>query len=144
MITKLSHANIFVTDLDQAYDFYVNKLGFTVRTDAPMGPGARWLTVSPKDQPELEIILIPVPGYMFQGEDADKITELLKAGKLGAGVFETHDIQATYEDLKAKGVEFKSAPEKKFYGTEAIMKDNSGNWFSLTQRTDEKETSFEL
>ncbi len=134
MITKLSHANIFVLDLDQAYDFYVNKLGFTVRTDAPMGPDARWLTVSPKDQPDLEIILIPVPGYMFKGEDANKMIELIKAGKLGAGVFQTNDVFATYEELKAKGVEFQSPPEKKFYGTEAIMKDNSGNWFSLTQR----------
>ncbi|HEY6162010.1 MAG TPA: VOC family protein, partial [Bacteroidia bacterium] len=47
MISKLSHVSIFVLDQDSAKDFYVNKLGFTVRTDAPMGPGMRWLTVSP-------------------------------------------------------------------------------------------------
>ena len=44
MITKLTHVCVYVLDQDRAYDFYVNKLGFKVHTDAPMGPGARWLT----------------------------------------------------------------------------------------------------
>ena len=46
MITKLTHVCVYVLDQDRAYDFYVNKLGFKVHTDAPMGPGARWLTAS--------------------------------------------------------------------------------------------------
>ena len=36
-------------------------------------------------------------------------------------------------ELKAKGVEFSQPPTERFYGIEALMKDNSGNWFSLTQ-----------
>lgn len=52
---------------------------------------------------------------------------------MGTGVFETKDCRATYEELKSKGVEFINPPEEKFYGIEAVMKDNSGNWFSLTQ-----------
>jgi predicted enzyme related to lactoylglutathione lyase len=51
-------------------------------------------------------------------------------------VFECADIYATYEELKAKGVEFKKAPKKEFYGIEALFKDDSGNWFSLSQKPD--------
>jgi catechol 2,3-dioxygenase-like lactoylglutathione lyase family enzyme len=51
MITKLSHASIYVNDQDKAYDFYVNKLGFKVNTDVTMDNGFRWLTVNPPDQP---------------------------------------------------------------------------------------------
>lgn len=134
MITKMSHTSIYVLDQDSAYDFYVNKLGFEVRTDAPMGPDARWLTVSPKDQPELEIILAPVSeGLNFDKERAEQMRNLIKKGTFGFAVFDTNDIYATYEELKAKGVEFTKAPTKEFYGTEAIFKDDSGNWFSLTQ-----------
>jgi catechol 2,3-dioxygenase-like lactoylglutathione lyase family enzyme len=60
MITKLNHVSIFVLNQDSAYDFYVNKLGFSVHTDAPMGPGMRWLTVTPPEQPDLEISLMSI------------------------------------------------------------------------------------
>jgi catechol 2,3-dioxygenase-like lactoylglutathione lyase family enzyme len=135
MITKLSHASIYVLDQDEAYDFYVNKLGFNVHTDAPMGPGMRWLTVCPKEQPDLEISLMPIKaGMMFSEEAAEQLRNLVKNGTFGFGVFETNDIYATYEELKAKGVEFSKAPTKEFYGIEALFKDNSGNWFSLGQK----------
>jgi hypothetical protein len=58
----------------------------------------------------------------------------LQKGILCGGVFETSDCRQDYEDLKAKGVEFSSPPVEQFYGIEAVMKDNSGNWFSLTER----------
>jgi catechol 2,3-dioxygenase-like lactoylglutathione lyase family enzyme len=135
MITKMSHVSIYVLDQNSAYDFYVNKLGFKVHTDAPMGPGARWLTVTPKEQPELEISLMAVkPGMGFTEESAKKMRDLIQAGTFGFGVFETKNIQATYEELKAKGVEFTKAPTKEFYGTEALFKDDSGNWFSLGEK----------
>jgi hypothetical protein len=59
---------------------------------------------------------------------------LLKKQVLGAGAFETKNCRGTYETLKAKGVQFAGAPEERFYGTEAIMKDGLGNWFSVTQQ----------
>jgi len=137
MITNLSHATIYVLDQDAAYDFYVNKLGFKVHTDSKM-EGFRWLTVTAPDAPDFEIILMPVmSGFMMSEDEAAKIRELVKAGKMGTGVFQTNDCRATYEELKAKGVEFLSEPKEKFYGIEAVMKDNSGNWFSLTQRAKE-------
>lgn len=60
MIQKMSHATIYVLDQDVAKDFYVNKLGFDVKVDHTLPTGFRWLTVSPKGQPDLEIILMKV------------------------------------------------------------------------------------
>jgi catechol 2,3-dioxygenase-like lactoylglutathione lyase family enzyme len=69
----------------------------------------------------------------FEVRTANQMRALVEKGVLGAGVFETANCQATYEELQKKGVEFVAPPEDKFYGVEAIFKDNSGNWFSLSQ-----------
>ncbi len=136
MITKMTHSSILVLDQDSAYDFYVNKLGFKVVMDMPMvGKEGRWLTVSPPEQPGFEIILSPVTSSMYSKETSKALKELVQKGTLGVAVFTCADIYATYEELKAKGVEFTKAPTKEFYGTEAIFKDDSGNWFSLAQLT---------
>lgn len=135
MITKLNHVSVFVLDQDSAYDFYVNKLGFDVHTDASMGPGKRWLTVTPPEQPDLEISLMSIDeGMMFNADSAAKMRELVANGTFGFGVFECNDLNATYEELSAKGVEFTKPPTKEFYGYEALFKDDSGNWFSLGQK----------
>lgn len=135
MISRISHVSIYVLDQERAFDFYVNKLGFQVHTDAPMGPKMRWLTVTPPDQPDVEITLMPiVEGMIFSKESAEKMRSLVTSGTFGFGVFECKDIYATYEELKAKGVEFSKAPKKEFYGMEALFKDDSGNWFSLSQK----------
>lgn len=133
MIQRLSHATLYVLDHDTAKDFYVNKLGFDVRMDEKMDNGFRWLTVSPKGQPDLQIILMKVDGPNMQPEAAQTIRGLLKEGKINGGVLQTGDCHKTYEELKAKGVEFLSPPKEQFYGVEAILKDDSGNWFSMTQ-----------
>ena len=135
MISRISHVCIYVLDQDSAYEFYVNKLGFSVATDAPMGPGMRWLTVTPPEQPEIEITLMEVrEGMSFTKETAEQMRDLVKKGTFGFGVFECNDIYATYEELKAKGVAFKKEPTQEFYGVEALFKDDSGNWFSLGQK----------
>jgi catechol 2,3-dioxygenase-like lactoylglutathione lyase family enzyme len=135
MIGKLSHVSIFVLDQDSAYDFYVNKLGFNVHTDAAMGPGKRWLTVTPPEQPELEITLMLIDdGMMFTSESAAAMRDLVSQGTFGFGVFECSDLLATYEEMVAKGIEFTKPPTQEFYGFEALFKDDSGNWFSLGQK----------
>ena len=141
MITKMSHTTLFVLDQDKAYDFYVNKLGFKVNTDVVMdsqdcGEGEtpskfRWLTLNPPEQPDLEVILMPVSGLDEEAERALKL--LLEKGVMGAGVWHTNDCRATYEELKTKGVEFKSEPKEQFYGVECILSDGCGNWFSMTE-----------
>jgi catechol 2,3-dioxygenase-like lactoylglutathione lyase family enzyme len=133
MIQRLSHAVVYVLDQDRAYDFYVNKLGFDVRTDARMGD-FRWLTVGPKGQPDLEIALMAIkPGPMLDEARARTLRELVEKGTFGFGAFDTADVRKTYAELKARGVQFLSEPQERPYGIEAIMKDDSGNWFSVTQ-----------
>jgi catechol 2,3-dioxygenase-like lactoylglutathione lyase family enzyme len=140
MITKLNHVSVFVLDQDSANDFYVNTLGFKVHTDASMGPGQRWLTVTPPEQPELQISLMSIDeGMMFSAESAATMRDMVANGTFGFGVFECNDLQATYEELLAKGVEFMKPPTKEFYGYEALFKDDSGNWFSLGQKADKSE-----
>lgn len=132
MITRMTVTNIHVIDQDSAYDFYVNKLGFTLVDDIPMGPDSRWLTVSPLEQPDLQLVLFPVKvSKMFPKETADTLINLIRQGVFGCGVLTCKDIFATYEELKAKGVDFIKAPTKEFYGTEALFRDDSGNYFSL-------------
>jgi catechol 2,3-dioxygenase-like lactoylglutathione lyase family enzyme len=135
MITKISHTSLFVLNQDAAYEFYVNKLGFKVHTDVKMENGFRWLTLTAPEQPDLEIaILEPLhPGMNNDAETQSAFKVLLEKGALGAGVLLTPDCKATYEELKAKGVEFKSEPKEQFYGIEAIITDGCGNWFSMTQ-----------
>lgn len=138
MITKLNHVSIFVLDQKSAYDFYVNKLGFKVNTDADMGAKGRWLTVNAPDQPDVEITLMAIDEtMMFNKDSAAKMRELVQAGTFGFVVFECDDLLATYEELSAKGVKFKKEPTKEFYGYSAMFEDDSGNWFSIGEREKE-------
>lgn len=133
MINKLSHATIWVLDQDEALEFYRDKLGFEVKMDATL-EGFRWLTLSPKNQKEVEIVLMsPNPSPMMSEETAKQIRALIEKGAMAGGVFQTDDCKATYEELKSRGVEFMTEPAERPYGIEALMKDNSGNWFSVTQ-----------
>ena len=135
MIQRQSHSTIYVIDQDEALEFYRDMLGFEVRTDLPMTDDLRWVTVSPKGQPDLEIVLMQIaPGPALSEETAEEMKVLVRSGALGIGVFETDDVHGDYERLSKQGVEFFSPPEEQFYGIEALVRDNSGNWFSLTQR----------
>ena len=134
MITRMSHVTIPVTNQDEALAFYTEKLGFVVKTDVTM-EGFRWLTVGPETQPDVEYVLMePTPSPMMDAETAEQVRGLIGKGALSSGVFATEDCQATYEELKEKGVEFIAPPQERPYGVEAILKDNSGNWFSLTEQ----------
>jgi predicted enzyme related to lactoylglutathione lyase len=129
----MSHSTLFVLDQDSAKDFYVNKLGFEVKMDHDMG-NWRWLTVCPKGQPDLQIVLMKIMAYgAFDEQAAAMMKELMAKGVMGAGIFQTDNCQKTYEEMLAKGVVFKQPPHEMFYGIEAIFSDDSGNWFSLTQ-----------
>jgi predicted enzyme related to lactoylglutathione lyase len=77
----------------------------------------------------------PKPGMLMDDETSQTLRSIMGKGVLGAGVFNTDDCRGTYEELKAKGVQFLSEPTERPYGIEAVFKDNSGNWFSLTQPT---------
>ena len=134
MIKGMSHVTILVNNQDEALAFYTEKVGFSVRTDMTM-EGFRWLTVGPETQPDVEFVLMePTVSPMMDEETVNQLRALMSKGALGAGVFTTDNCQATYEELKSRGVEFLAPPQERPYGVEAIMKDNSGNWFSLTEQ----------
>jgi catechol 2,3-dioxygenase-like lactoylglutathione lyase family enzyme len=133
MIKKQTHTTVYVTDQERAKEFYTQKLGFEVRDDARMG-NFRWLTVSPKTQPDLRIVLYGLSPSAFMGEDnVAALKKLVESGAIGAGVLETDDIQREYEELSAKGVKFRGPPKEQPYGIEAVFQDDSGNYWSLGQ-----------
>ena len=132
MITKISHVNVFVEDQERAKKFYTEKLGFEVRNDATMD-GFRWLTVGPKNQPDINLLLAHPAPPMFSKEDAEALLGLVAKGAMAGGVLETDDCRRDYEQLKERGVTFLQEPADRPYGVEALLRDDSGNWFSLTQ-----------
>jgi catechol 2,3-dioxygenase-like lactoylglutathione lyase family enzyme len=141
MIKGMSHVGMYVLDQDSAKAFYTEKLGFEVRNDVVMGEGfegagagLRWLTVSPPGQPDVEIILADC-GMGHDPATADEMRALVAKGAMGTGVMATDDCQKTFEELSARGVAFLQEPAQRPYGIEAVFRDDSGNWFSLTQRT---------
>jgi catechol 2,3-dioxygenase-like lactoylglutathione lyase family enzyme len=134
MIKRMSHVSIYVEDQERALAFYTQKLGLVVRTDVTMDD-FRWLTLGTPTQPDLEVVLMqPKPGFMFDEQTIATLTELRRKGAFGPGVWSTDDCRKTYAELKARGVEFMSEPAEKPYGIEATFRDDSGNWFSLTQQ----------
>ncbi len=139
MIKGLSHTCVYVLDQDAAKTFYTDKLGMEVRSDVTMeaefegaGAGFRWLTVGPAGQPDVEIILADC-GMGQDPETAQQLRGLVAKGALGHGVLRTDDCQKDYEDLSARGVVFLQEPSERPYGVEAVLRDDSGNWWSLTQ-----------
>ena len=139
VISTLSHTNVWVLDQDSAKAFYTEKLGFEVRFDISMGEefegagaGFRWLTVSAKEQPDLQIILASCD-MGRSPEQAEQLRALVATGGMGVGVMTTEDCHQTYKELSAKGVTFLSEPAERPYGIEAMMRDDSGNLISLTQ-----------
>jgi catechol 2,3-dioxygenase-like lactoylglutathione lyase family enzyme len=134
MIQRLSHVTIYTLNQEESLRFYRDKLGFKVHTDVTMEHGFRWLTLTAPGDPDLELVLMePKESPMMDAETAGQIRELVKKGALGAGVFNTADCRKTSEELKGKGVEFVQEPTDEFYGVQSIIKDNSGNVYSLTQ-----------
>ncbi len=135
-LTKVSHMTIWVLDQDEARDFYVDKLGLEVREDSTLEEmgGFRWLTVGPKDQPDLEMILL-VPGPPpVSPEATEQVKQLMAQGVLAGCIFRVEDCQATYEELRDRGVEFTQEPVERFYGIDAAIRDDSGNHLRIIQR----------
>ena len=134
MITKMSHVLIWVKNQQEALEFYRDKLGFEVDIDEMFGENYRWLTMRIPTQSGFEIILMePTASMMLDEESAAQLRALIDKGVLGGSVFDADDIYKTYEELKTRGVEFKGPPSTQSWGTATVMKDNSGNWFSLSQ-----------
>ena len=136
---KLSTTQLWVHDQDEALAFYTKKLGFEVRSDValPEMGNFRWLTVGPAGQPDVSIVLMAIPGPpVMDGDTAEQVKALMAKGFAGTVFLTTDDCQASYEELRARGVEFSEAPEERPYGIDSGFRDPSGNSFRLTQVND--------
>lgn len=137
MLTRLTHATMWVTDQDEALAFYTEKLGLEVREDVslPEFGGFRWLTVGVPGQEEVSITLLAIPGPPVFDEATKKLVEEMVAKGASPGVmFGTDDVRGTFEELRAKGVEFTEEPTEQPYGIDAGIRDPSGNHMRIVQR----------
>jgi uncharacterized glyoxalase superfamily protein PhnB len=133
---RIATAQLWVHDQDEALAFYTQKLGMEVRADvtlAEMG-NFRWLTVGPAGQPDISIVLMAIPGPpVMEAETAKQVRSLMAKGFAGTVFLTTDDCQASYEELKSRGVEFSEQPEERPYGIDSGLRDPSGNSIRLTQ-----------
>lgn len=133
---KIHSTQLWVHDQDEALAFYTEKLGMEVHTDvtvAEMG-NFRWLTVGPVGQPEVSIVLMAIPGLpMIDDETAAKLEDVMAKGFAGTIFLSTDDCQASYEELKGRGVDFIDTPQETPYGIDSSFRDPSGNHIRLTQ-----------
>ena len=136
---RIANAQLWVHDQDEALAFYTEKLGLEVRADVtlPELGDFRWLTVGPSNQPDFAIVLMAIPGPpVMDADTAEQVRGLMAKGFAGTVFLTTDDCRASYEELKARGVEFSEPPEERPYGIDSGIRDPSGNSLRLTQVRD--------
>lgn len=129
MITKVTHVSLLVRDQEEALEWYTEKLGFEKRADDPFPEGeGRWITIAPKSQPDLEIVLEPPDWGLGDAE-----VKLQMVGKTPGWVIATDDCRGDYETFKSRGVKFVSPPEELPWGISAVLEDLYGNQHNLLE-----------
>jgi catechol 2,3-dioxygenase-like lactoylglutathione lyase family enzyme len=142
MITNVSLVSVWVKDIDESLAFYTDVLGFEPGDDIRMGEDFRWCTVFHPKQPELRLHLT-TPSRPLSDDMIAAMRRAQDEGGLPGVGMHVDDCRATYQELKAKGVEFLQEPEERPYGVEALMRDNSGNWMVLVEPHDYTPEDFE-
>ncbi len=135
---RIANAQLWVHDQDEALAFYTQKVGMEVKSDVtvPELGNFRWLTVGPPGQDDFSIVLMAVPGApLMDDATTSQVKDLMAKGYAGTVFLTTDDCQASYEELRARGVEFSEAPEQRPYGIDSGFRDPSGNSLRLTQVT---------
>jgi uncharacterized glyoxalase superfamily protein PhnB len=133
---RIGTAQLWVHDQDEALAFWTEKVGFEVRSDVTLAElgDFRWLAVGPPGQEDVNVVLMAIPGPpVMDAETQAQVRDLMSKGFAGTVFLETEDCQASYEELKARGVEFTEAPEQRPYGIDSGFRDPSGNSVRLTQ-----------
>jgi catechol 2,3-dioxygenase-like lactoylglutathione lyase family enzyme len=136
VLKQLTYAQVWVDDQDAALAFYTEKLGMELREDVtvPEMGNFRWLSVGLPGQ-DVSITLMAVPGPpVFDEETRKQILDLLAKGASGGLFFATDDCQASYQELKKRGVEFAQEPTEQPYGIDAGFRDPAGNSFRMAER----------
>ena len=135
MIMGMSYISVWVLDQDAAKEFYTAKLGCELTNDIKLDNGMRWLTVRPQGSKGQELLLMDPANSMLDAPTAEQVRALVAKGALSPGVMATSDCRGDHKALSALGVEFVQEPAVRPYGIEAVIRDDSGNWYSFTQRT---------
>jgi len=133
---RIANAQLWVHDQDEALAFYTEKVGMEVRADVTLAEmdNFRWLTVGPPGQEDVSIVLMAIPGPpVMDDETSEQLNKVLAKGFAGTVFLATDDCQASYEELKARGVEFSETPEERPYGIDSGFRDPSGNSIRLTE-----------
>jgi len=119
MITHVKFVSIPTRDQARALKFYTEQLGFEVSTDQPFDDKQRWI--------ELRIANSTTRVVLFTPEGHED-----RIGSFFNGGIACDDVEATYRQLRARGVEFIAEPTRQQWGTFAIFKDPDGNQFVLS------------
>jgi predicted enzyme related to lactoylglutathione lyase len=133
---RISNAQVWVHDQEEALAFYTKKLGWEVRSDVtlPEMGDFRWLSVSPPGQEDFGLVLMAIPGPpVFEEETSSMVRDLMARGVASPVFLNTDDVHAAYEELTARGVEFVETPEERPYGIDSSFRDPSGNQIRLIQ-----------
>jgi catechol 2,3-dioxygenase-like lactoylglutathione lyase family enzyme len=133
---RIANTQLWVHDQDEALAFYTDKLGMEVRADVtlPEMGDFRWLTVGPVGQKDFSIVLMAIPSApVMDDATGEEVRKLMAKGFAGTVFLTTDDCQASYEELKGRGLEFVDPPEERPYGIDCGFRDPSGNSFRLTQ-----------
>ena len=132
---RITRAQLWVHDQDEALAFYTQKLGMEVRADVTLPEmNFRWLTVGPAGQPDFAIVLMAIPGPPMMDDDtAEQVKTLMAKGFAGTIFLTTDDVHASFDELQSRGVEFVEEPEERPYGIDSSFRDPSGNHLRLTQ-----------
>lgn len=133
---SIKYSQLWVHDQDVALDFYTNKVGFEVREDitvAELGD-FRWVSVGPANQPDVNIVLMAIPGPPIMDAETNKaVSELMAKGFAGTVFLVSDDVMKDYEQLSARGVEFIEKPTQRPYGLDTAFRDPSGNNLRIAQ-----------
>jgi uncharacterized glyoxalase superfamily protein PhnB len=137
---KIASAHLWVHDQDIALRYWTEKVGFEVRQDVSLPDldnTFRWLTVGPRGQDDVSIVLMAVPGPpVMDAATQEEVRNLTAKGFAGTIFLTTEDCQATFEELRSRGVEFTEEPHQMPYGIDCGFRDPSGNSVRLTQLAD--------
>ena len=135
---RISTAQLWVHDQDEALAFWRDKVGFEVREDVTIAElgNFRWLTVAPPGQADLAVVLMAIPGApVIDAGTCQEIASLMAKGFAGTVFLTPDDCMKAYEEMSARGVEFTEEPTRQPYGIDCGFRDPSGNSVRLAQRT---------
>jgi uncharacterized glyoxalase superfamily protein PhnB len=132
---KIASSHLWVHDQEVALKYWTEKVGMEVRQDVSVPElEFRWLTVGPPGQDDVSIVLMAIPGQPVMDDATRKqVAEVMAKGFAGTIFLTTEDCQATYAEMKSRGVEFTEEPHEMPYGIDCGFRDPSGNSVRLTQ-----------